>query len=183
MRGSKHIHGSRAKRRGYRSQRNGTPSCWANFSRSLACMATSYRTLIWLRWLWSTGLPFAPRTVILRGFAVYACLIPSCLKDKDRCGECQTAPQARPTCSPSRGRGMSVICRQRPPIAGELGSAKVISTYSRDTISTAHWPTCSRRSRTLRSELQDRCRPYEKPLHAKSEAAHAVHLLGKGAAH
>ena len=55
MRGSKHIHGSRAKRRGYHSQQNGTPSCWANFSRCLACMAISYRTLIWLRWLWSTG--------------------------------------------------------------------------------------------------------------------------------
>src|SRR2546430_2477240 len=68
MRGSKQVHGSRAKRRGYRSQRNGTPSCWANFLRCLACMAISYRTLIWLRWLWNTGLPFAPRTVILRGF-------------------------------------------------------------------------------------------------------------------
>src|SRR6266516_6757780 len=70
MRGGKYIRGSRAKRRGYHSQRNGTPSCWANFSRCRACMAISYRTPIWLHWLWNTGLRCAPQTVILRGFAV-----------------------------------------------------------------------------------------------------------------
>ena len=98
MRGSKYIHGSRAKRRGYPSQRNGTPSCWANFSRCLACMAISYQTLIWLRWLWNTGLPFTPRTEILRGFAIYVALIPSRPEDKGWRGRvpcCQTAPHAR----------------------------------------------------------------------------------------
>ena len=34
---------------GYRSQRNGTPNCRANFSRWRACTALSSRTLIWLR--------------------------------------------------------------------------------------------------------------------------------------
>jgi len=53
------------------------PSCSANFSRCQAYMAISYRTLIWLHWLWSTGLRCAPRTVILRGFAVCIGLIPS----------------------------------------------------------------------------------------------------------
>jgi hypothetical protein len=117
MRGSKQIHGSRAKRRGYRSQRNGTASCWANFSRCLACMAISYRTLIWLRWLWNTGLPFAPRTVILRGFAVYVGLIPSRPEDKGWRGRvpcCQTAPHARSDMFSLRRRGMSATCARRP---------------------------------------------------------------------
>jgi uncharacterized protein len=44
------------------------------------------------------GLPFAPRTVILRGFAVYVGLIPSRPEDKgwrERVPCCQPAPQAR----------------------------------------------------------------------------------------
>src|SRR5258708_1159222 len=33
-------------------------------------MAISYQMPIWPHWLWNTGLRCAPRTVILRGFAV-----------------------------------------------------------------------------------------------------------------
>jgi hypothetical protein len=40
-------------------------------------MAISYQTLIWLHWLWNTGLRCALQTVILRGFADCIGLIPS----------------------------------------------------------------------------------------------------------
>ena len=69
--------GSRVKRHGYRSPRNGTPNCWANFSRCRACTAISSRTLIWLLSLWNMGLRFASQTAILHDFAVCVGLIRS----------------------------------------------------------------------------------------------------------
>jgi hypothetical protein len=50
---------------------------------------------MWLHWLWNTGLPFAPRTVILRGFAVYVGLILSPFKVGTGAGECRAAKQRR----------------------------------------------------------------------------------------